>query len=388
MAGMVASANAGQAATTAPAAPDLFPASSAAGTALFWTSGPATGFAVEQATNQAMSANLRHYRITDDADAFTPYGLRQDKAYYFRVRAIDGTATSAYSNVVVAAALTKMQPARILTYNILELTNDGKHEGDGVIAPWSKRQPKAAALIKSANPDFVGIQEGSSWVGAPRGPRQVDALTSALGGAYALAKTEIPPNQRGFFRTGVYILYKTSTYEAIENGGHWSIGNGHYAAYQLLENRVTGSQILVVSTHLLVGLGAADDRKREAETVSLFHHGQVASKADQAPVIYVGDFNSTEDANHVFDGPGIAAHNDDIEDGFSVAQTLTNGSYNSANEYLRRPPASADRIDHIFAPPGIAVPSAGIVLNLKNGKFVGVIPSDHNPVVANIRYPY
>jgi hypothetical protein len=67
---------------------------------------------------------------------------------------------------------------------------------------------------------------------------------------------------------------------------------------------------------------------------------------------------------------------------------LTNQRYNSANLYLRTPPAAGQSIDHIYAPAGVAVRSWQVVLTLVNGRFVGVIPSDHNPVVSDLIFPY
>jgi hypothetical protein len=34
------------------------------------------------------------------------------------------------------------------------------------------------------------------------------------------------------------------------------------------------------------------------------------------------------------------------------------------------------------------VESHAVVLSLSHGKFVGVMPSDHNPVTARLWYPY
>jgi hypothetical protein len=42
----------------------------------------------------------------------------------------------------------------------------------------------------------------------------------------------------------------------------------------------------------------------------------------------------------------------------------------------------------VFAPPGVAVRSWAQVMDLSHGQIAGVIPSDHNPVVATLEYPY
>ena len=85
-----------------------------------------------------------------------------------------------------------------------------------------------------------------------RGPRQVDDLLKALGGAYGLARTEIPPNESHYFRVGNYVLYKRSAYTPVGSGGHWDLGKipdgrSRYAAYQVLQQRSTGARLLFVT---------------------------------------------------------------------------------------------------------------------------------------------
>ena len=77
-----------------------------------------------------------------------------------------------------------------------------------------------------------------------------------------------------------------------------------------------------------------------------------------------------------------------IVDAERVAQTQRNKRYNSSNLYLRRPPAVDQSIDYVYAPPGVAVSARAVLLNLSRGQFVGVIPSDHNPVVARLYISY
>ena len=68
-----------------------------------------------------------------------------------------------------------------------------------------------------------------------------------------------------------------------------------------------------------------------------------------------------------------------VADTFWVAPKLTNQQYNSANQYYRTPLAHSDNIDHIYTGPGVGVRAWSQVLELSGGKFVGAIPSDHNP---------
>jgi endonuclease/exonuclease/phosphatase family metal-dependent hydrolase len=107
-------------------------------------------------------------------------------------------------------------------------------------------------------------------------------------------------------------------------------------------------------------------------------------------VVYGGDFNSAppSDKNFTLDGAGIAAREANLADALTVAQTRIHPTYNSANEYATRPLHSGDDIDHLFTSPGVGVTMAEIEIDLRHGSFPGVIPSDHNPLVADLRFPY
>jgi endonuclease/exonuclease/phosphatase family metal-dependent hydrolase len=359
------------------------------GLSLTWSSGPATGYTIEQATNATMTQGVKDYTTTGLDTTFTPYGLSPGATYYFRVRALNGSTPSPYTPPVQATATAATQPVRVMTYNLIEAYFDGRAEGDGHVAPWSQRVHGVVKLIHQANPDVIGIQEGAAWTGPVRGPRQVDSLVSHLGGEYALANTEIPPSQKHYFRTGVYILYKSSEYKAIGQGNHWGIGNGRWAAYQILQNRASGAEFLVVSPHLAVGNGMAWDKKREAETQSLLTQSQAyAASNGNLPIVYAGDFNSDPDRWHPLNAPTLVMHAASVDDAFDVAQSHTNAKYNSANGYYRKPPAFGYHIDYVFVTPGVAVKSWKLIIDLKHGRFVGVIPSDHNPIVANVLIPY
>jgi endonuclease/exonuclease/phosphatase family metal-dependent hydrolase len=279
-----------------------------------------------------------------------------------------------------------------MTFNILTLDDDGKRApGAEPIAPWSHRRLAAARAIKAEAPDVVAVQEGAAWVGAKRGPRQVDSLVSALGGKYALAATETPPDHPYYFRTGNYVLYSRSSYAPVGVGGHWDLGTmpgggQRWAAYQVLRNRATGTSFLFISTHLYVVGGATGDTVRRDETRRLLKQARAyAASHGQLPIVYAGDFNSHP--GHALDGPAVAMQAAGVADAEHVAQVRRFQQYNSANQYHRTPPAAGLALDHLYVSAGVAVPRWRQVLRLSAGRFVGVIPSDHNPVVADLLLP-
>ena len=226
------------------------------GLSLSWEGRAAGRYVITQATNQAMTAGVRSYSITSQAHRFSPYGLTQGHTYYFRVRAYNGTVPSAAATPVLrAVAPARGQNVRVMTYNVMHQPAAGAKEGGTTVASWAQRRVPMLALIKRWNPDVLALQEASDWVGPVKGPRVADDLAARLGG-YAVAHTEIAPGQPGWMRTARYVLYRTATYSAVGDGGHWTLGPGRFAAYQQLRNRSTGAQFLAVSVHLSAGAGA------------------------------------------------------------------------------------------------------------------------------------
>jgi endonuclease/exonuclease/phosphatase family metal-dependent hydrolase len=382
------SATIGEVGLTPPRPANLVATTTSFRSFLTWTSGSATGYTVEQATNAAMTAGRKTYTINGPTTAFTPYGLTRGRTYYFRVRALNESTPSAYTPPVALRPQTAQQPLKVMTYNILEKDFDGRHEGGGVVAPWTERKVGVAGFITHAAPDVVAIQEGAAWVNAMKGPRQVDSLRSALGGTYALAHTEIPPTEHYYHRTGDYILYRKDSYAAVGAGDHWSLGNNHWAAYQLLRNRTSGAKVLVVSAHLIVPRGHANDLKREQETKRLVSQARGFSRRHgNVPVVYAGDYNSDQFHHHP-NGPTVAMNAAGIPNAYNVAQHRTNAKFNTSNQYQRRPQHYFAHMDEVFVSNGVAVRAWSQLLHLASGRFVGVIPSDHNPVVVTLDYPY
>ena len=258
------------------------------------------------------------------------------------------------------------------------------------MAPWSQRRLAAAALIRRSNPDLLAVQEASDWVGRVKGPRQVDDLRSALGSStYSLARTEVPPTEQFYFRTGRYILFKPSVLRAVGEGGHWEIGRARFAAYQILEHLQTGARFLALSVHLEPGTGSrSKDVLRQQQTRVLLGRVHAFLANQPMPVVYLGDFNSHEKRPNVFDGAGTVMRPAHMSDSDEAAAVTVNRTLNSSNKYLRRAPRTSSHVDHVWVTPGVGVRRFEIVAALRSGKFVGIIPSDHNPVAVDVVLPY
>ena len=375
-----------------PAVPSAFAVHAAGPAYLTWTAGAVTGYRVEQADNAAMTLGHRVYAPNRVANQFTPPGLARGRSYWFRLYAVNHDRRSAVTSVRSVRVTTSQRPLSVMTYNVLEANTAGQTESGTTIPTWSRRRAGVVSLVRSRLPDVLAVQEAAAWIGTVQGfggTRQVDDLAAALGSTYALARTEIPPTEHGYQRTGDYLLVRSSTWTATDAAGHWDIGDGRWAAYAVLRSRTSSARVLVISTHLAAGAGATNDaiRRREATTLIRLATAQAAA-AGHVPVVYAGDLNSDVNRNHAYDGPGLAMRAARIADAERVAVRLTNAQYNSANLYLRTPPAVDQSIDYVYAAPGVAVSSREVVLRLVDGRFAGVIPSDHNPVFARLDVPF
>lgn len=354
------------------------------GLTLRWSAAAAEKYVVVAATDVGLSDVVKTWTVHGNAHAFTPYGLSTGRQYYFRVRAINGSSGSSWSAPTTAKVPATSVPLRLMTYNLLAAVSDGaRRDGGEKVADWQPdRRDAAAGLVRAADPDVLVMQEGLSHIGGYGNITQAASLVKALGGDWTLA-------DNGDSTSDTFIAYRRGLFTAVQGaGGTITLppdrrGIPWHAAYQLLQYAGSGPRVLVVSAHLLAD--ASDDRGRQREAVALTDRVESLAKQFDAAVVYGGDFNSH--SRHTLDGPGVTFAQHRIPDAYDVAPTVVNGQYNSANQYRRTPPHAFCHIDHIFAGPGVAVKRWQLLLRLSGSKFAGTIPSDHNPLVADLLLP-
>src|SRR4051794_1010984 len=115
------------AAASRPSAPSgLAAASSAAGTFLKWDSPVVTSFVIQQATNSAFSTDVHKYTVRGFASGYSPTGLNPGSQYWFRVQAVEDSASSGWSNKAQVVAVPNESALRVLSYNSLQIGQDGK----------------------------------------------------------------------------------------------------------------------------------------------------------------------------------------------------------------------------------------------------------------------
>ncbi len=387
-----------------PTAPTSLQAvSGPSGTYLTWQSVADTGAVIEQATDSAFTQHLRVYRTRSPAPRFTPYGLVPGATYYFRVRAVNSDAISPPSEPTTATETTNQSVVKVVSYNSLDASFDGEEHPGGKGAPFAQRRPGQLALLGSSDAAIIGIQEGNSCLQEiPHKPcyRQIDSLAAGLQPRYALADTDASVTGANRY-AGNYILYNPAVVDPVGTGGHFILldheltvaghsgGGGRFAAYQVFRVNQTGATVLFVSTHLATPRGHTWDTVRGAETKSMMQQATAyATTMGVGPIVYTGDFNSYPHEFDKVDEPGNAMRAAGYLDGIQVAQTLRNAKYDSINGLCRTPPQGHGSADHVFVSAGVGVQSWQELLHLSDGKLVGTIPSDHNPVVSTIDLPY
>lgn len=372
-----------------PAVPTgLHASAGAAGTYLTWHRGSVSSYSIEVATNSSFRGG-HSYLVRWNAGSFTPTSLARGRTYWFRIGAHRGSSWSGWSRAVSARPTVSLQGVRVMTYNSLSNAFANHREGSGRIAPWGKRMPGQVSLLRQYGADAIAVQEASHCLIHYRTKpcwRQVDSLKLHLGSAYGLANTDRGPKGR---YADDYILYRKATVQPVWTGGNWSTGDGTYSSYQVLQVKRTGARFLFVSVHLTAPRGAKNDAKRGRETKSLLGQAQAyARQAHVSSIVYGGDYNTYLGEWRTYNYSGTVLLGARMSDGITVARSRYYAQYNSFNGYFRKAPTGGHSLDHIYATSGVALLSWGEIVRLNHGKFVGTIPSDHNPVYSYIQVPY
>lgn len=284
------------------------------------------------------------------------------------------------------------QTLKVCSYNVRT------HWGDrGKANDWEKRKSMLADLIVRMDVDAVGLQE-ANW------KPQLDYLQTALAGWEIAGGGRDDGKRKGeacpvMFRKGRLELVETETFwlsetPSVPGSKSWNTSYPRICTYARLKVRATGKTIVVFNTHL-------DHQRNEAKIngirLILARMREVAKPGEA--VFLTGDFNS-----HMDDAAYLEASKS-LKDAYLATKTPPEGVWRTFNNWQYIPddceirldltggdPVKAERlfgvhnkferIDYVFAGPGVTVRAFKTWNDSKDGRY----PSDHYPIVATVEF--
>lgn len=320
--------------------------------------------------------------------------LIRGKDYYFQVRGVNRKKHGPKSAVVARTTIlrpgpeTGLMPLRVVTYNVCSrVCGDNGY-------PWISRQPAVWERLASSGADVIATQEADHLNEVPGYTLAVDFSAKQLwynAARFDVPGATIPPVS---FSPAVDPVTKcrvssdpAGTTGEIFLGRHG--GGCRYAVWAELVERATGRGVLMVSVHTVSGKTKATADYRRAEINHLLASiKQTNTKGLQ--VVYAGDVNShrdTKPTDSVRYPMKVAKH----YDAFDLARNVTGQHQSSYNGFKSNPVMSVrwgNHIDKVWVDPWkVRVDSWRnfALLNPATGKMVQPIPSDHSPIVVDLR---
>ena len=257
----------------------------------------------------------------------------------------------------------------MLELSALTINLRREHENDGE-NNWPNRKEYAARLIQENGPHLFGTQEG-------RKPQILSLYERLTGFARADRHRYWDPNR--FYPT---IFYRFETFELCDSGDQWlsetpedhaskSWGSAfpRLATWARLRHKRTGGKFIFTDTHF--DHISSEARAGQARTLLKLLSD---INGDHLPVIIVGDFNDTPD---------------------SLPYQILAEQYDDAWRRLHRPDEEVStwhgfsgvgqrgRLDWVLISPEVEVKAVKILRT----SYDNVFPSDHFPVLANLRLP-
>jgi len=297
------------------------------------------------------------------------------------------TTASVTTNPAQAAHL-RLMSFNILTSDPVIFARNPRVPHDELV--FSARAPGIARMIQTADPDLVALQENFG------DPVPYDLLRDRLPG-YAWVK---PAEQ-------VSILVRESRF-TVEETGYRDLHETQkgFLSWARLRDVDTGGDLWVFDVHLRAGRGRAEARIRSAEVVTLRAIIAGLNPGNALPAIVMGDLNtSSTEKRPLFRDPVVKLRSDGLVDAATVAWKNTSNVPKAdtphgfearvgRKTYRKAVRRTGLRFDFIFVPKAWRVASFAVVTGptvartVVGGhrmyRWVGVVPSDHSPVVADI----
>lgn len=354
-----------------------------------WSSrGPGVSYKLIYGTNSKLPYSGSRVITTSDAFAIVDR-LTPGKKYYYKVKVINTEAKeiSAYSSVRTLSSPTASiaPPITVATYNLCSWVGSCG-------TSWTERMPAIVANLTAQSPDIAALQEIST--SRPLSGF-LDAWNLASGRHYTT--TDSPTRS---VSNSTRLAYDTDRFTMADHGVlALSAVNGDpkYAVWAILTDIQDGRQLFAVSTHLSVGDQYYELRQTQTQQIV----DLIAEKnPSKLPVVVAGDFNSGKayrPSNTIYDVMRAAGYRDPLGntnnswavDSSATAEHRVDLEYNTFNGFETRARvakyANGFDIDYIWHNAGVRVAVSRVVVNLDTaGNFIGMIPSDHNMLVATI----
>lgn len=319
--------------------------------------------------------------------------LVRGKDYFFQVRGVNGKKHGPKSAVVGRTTIlrpgpsTGLMPLRVMTYNVCSrVCGDNGY-------PWISRQPAVWERAASSGADVIATQEADNLKAVPGYTLAVDFSAKQIW--YNAARFEVPG------ATTPPVSFKPATDPAtkcrvssdpagatgeIFLGRHG--GGCRYAVWAELVERATGRSVLMVSLHTVSGkTKTTADYRRDEINQLLASIKQVNTKGLQ--VVYAGDFNShreTKPSDSVRPPMQATKH----YDAYDLARSVTAQHQSSYHGFKSKPVMSVkwgNHIDKVWVDPWkVRVDSwRNYALLTPDGSMAQPIPSDHSPVLVDLR---
>lgn len=264
-----------------------------------------------------------------------------------------------------AGAQTQSQKRDSASFNVATYNLRLNNEGDGLNA-WPHRRAAVMALIRYHEFDVFGTQEGQ--------PEQIDELAAMT------EFSHVGVGRDDGRREGEHsaIFYRNTRFKALSHGDFWLSETpdlpskgwdarccNRLTTWVQLRDSANGRNFYVFSSHFD---HEGEVARRESAKLLLNRIGKIAGKA---PVINLGDFNSTPDTGQ------IRLMQAALRDAYLVSQTPPYGPVGTFNDFKIDAPMK-DRIDYLFFSRQFRVLKYGVLSDSYAGRF----PSDHHPVLV------
>jgi endonuclease/exonuclease/phosphatase family metal-dependent hydrolase len=261
------------------------------------------------------------------------------------------------------ATAQKGKEMRVATYN---LRNNNSRDG---VNAWPNRKENVKALILYHDFDIFGTQEGLA--------DQLKDLCEMSGYAYFGAGRD--DGRDGGEHSAIF--YKTGRFKLLESGNFWlsetpdKPGKGWDAtccnricSWAKFKDGNTKKAFYFFNVHFdHEGVVA----RRESGKLMV---QKIKEIAGDAPTICTGDFNSTPETEQIRTMQTILA------DSYQVSVMPPYGPTGTFNAFRFEAPLK-ERIDYIFVSSRFAVLKYAVLTDARDQRY----PSDHLPVVANIK---